>query len=126
MEQNRIETVDEYIIQFPPEVRSLLEQMRQAVREAAPDARETISYRMPAFELNGILVYFAAFQHHIGFYPTASGIEAFREELSEYKTSKGAVQFPIGRALPLALVRRIAAFRAAENKSRTEGKPGRK
>ncbi len=100
MEQNKPGTVDEYIAQFPPEVRSLLGQLRRAVKEAVPDAREKISYRMPAFELNGILVYFAAFQNHIGFYPTASGIEAFKEELADYKSSKGAVRFPIGRALP--------------------------
>lgn len=125
MEQNGAAAVDEYIRQYPPETQELLQQVRRAVRQAVPGASEKISYRMPAFDLNGTLIYYAAYQRHIGFYPTASGIEAFREELAGYKTSKGAVQFPIGQALPLALIQKIAAFRADENKSRAE-QPGGK
>ena len=84
-------SIDEYIGTFPPEIRTLLEELRQAIQRAAPDAEETISYQMPAFRQNGILVYFAAFKNHIGFFPTASGIEAFKEELAQYRTSKGTV-----------------------------------
>jgi uncharacterized protein YdhG (YjbR/CyaY superfamily) len=108
-------TIDEYIRTFPPDVRRKLEEMRQAIQEAAPDATETISYQIPAFELGGTLVYFAAFKNHIGFYPTPSGIEEFSKELSRYKTSKGAVQFPLERPLPLDLVKRIVRYRVQEN-----------
>ena len=108
-------TIDEYIEMFPPHVRGLLEQMRRAVKEAAPQAVETISYRIPAFMLNGSLVWFAAFKDHIGFYPKASGIEVFKKELAPYKLSKGTVQFPLDKPLPLELVKKIVAYRAAEN-----------
>jgi len=85
------------------------------MREAAPEAVEVISYQMPAFKLNGILVYFAAFKNHIGFYPTSSGIEQFKKELSPYKWSKGAVQFPLDKPIPFALVKKIVIFRVKEN-----------
>lgn len=110
------QTIDEYINSCPEQVRVLLQTLRETIKEAAPDAKETISYRMPAFKFHGNLVYFAAFKHHIGFYPIPSGIEEFKEELSVYKTSKGAVQFPLDQPLPLALIRRIVMFRAEENK----------
>lgn len=117
MENNKAayKTIDEYIAQFTPEVQELLQNLRDVISASAPDAQERISYQMPAYYLNGNLVYFAAFKNHIGFYPTASGIEAFKEELSGYKSSKGAVQFPIGKPLPYDLVERIVKFRAAEN-----------
>jgi len=92
--------------------------MRRTIREAAPDAVEAISYQMPTFKLNGNLVHFAAYKKHIGFYPTPSGVEAFREELSAYKVSKGAIQFPIDQPMPLDLVRRIVQFRVAQNQTK--------
>jgi len=112
-------TIDEYISQFPPDVREKLQQMRAVIKEAAPEAAEKISYQMPAFYLNGNLVYFAAFKYHIGFYPAPRGIEAFREELSQYKGAKGSVQFPLDKPLPLELVSRIVKFRAAENMNKS-------
>ena len=88
--------------------------MRQTIRKAAPQATETISYSMPAFRLHGILVWFAAHTKHIGFYPGASGIRAFAQELSAYKSAKGSVQFPFDEPLPLALIARIVKYRVAE------------
>ena len=111
-------TMDEYIGTFPEDVRTLLNKLRQTIREAAPEAQETINYQMPTFTLNGNLVHFAAFEKHIGFYPTPSGIEAFRDELSAYKGAKGSVQFPIDEPLPLPLIRRIVEFRVRENSQR--------
>jgi uncharacterized protein YdhG (YjbR/CyaY superfamily) len=106
---------DEYIKSFPGETQKILEQMRSTIRKAAPKAEEVISYAMPAFKQNSVLVYFAAYKTHIGFYPTPSGIEAFKDELSKYKSSKGAVQFPIDKPLPLALITKIVKFRAAKD-----------
>jgi uncharacterized protein YdhG (YjbR/CyaY superfamily) len=108
-------SIDEYIRQFPPEVKRTLQRLRKAILSAAPGAEETISYRMPAFKLKGVLVYFAAYKNHIGFYPTSSGIKAFAGELSRYKCSKGTVQFPIDGPLPYPLIKKIVKFRAAQN-----------
>jgi uncharacterized protein YdhG (YjbR/CyaY superfamily) len=119
------QTIDEYIRSFPPEVRVLLERLRQTIRKAAPGAVETISYRMPAFKQNGVLVYFAGYKKHIGFYPTASGIEAFKKELSAYPISKGTVQFPLDKPVPFDLVQRIVAFRVKENLAKKGGKESR-
>lgn len=119
-------TIDEYIAAFPPEVQDKLEQMRATIRAAAPDAVEKISYQMPTFALKGNLVHFAAYKHHIGFYPAPTGIEEFRAELSNYKGSKGAVQFPIDEPLPLDLVRRIVEFRVADNLRNAEVKASKK
>ena len=118
------ESIDEYIGTFPKDIRSKLESIRKAVKEEAPDAKEVISYGMPAFKLNRVLVYFAAQQKHIGFYPTASGISAFEEELSQFKHSKGAVQFPIDEPVPLELVRKVVRFRVKEDMAKTK-KEGR-
>ena len=107
--------IDEYIATFPDTIQELLNQMRAAIRESAPEATEKISYQMPAFAQQGILVYFAAFSKHIGFYPTSSAMEAFSEELSVYKSGKGSVQFPIHQPLPLDLVKRMVRFRVTEN-----------
>jgi uncharacterized protein YdhG (YjbR/CyaY superfamily) len=123
--QEEYQTVDEYIRSFPPEVRGLLEKLRQTIRKAAPGAEETIAYLMPAFKLNGILVYFAGYKKHIGFYPTASGIEAFKGELSGYANSKGTVQFPLDKPIPFDLVQRIVAFRVKENLKKKSGKESR-
>jgi uncharacterized protein YdhG (YjbR/CyaY superfamily) len=107
--------VDEYIASFPKETRELLEQVRATIKKAAPMAEEVISYQMPAYKQNGILVYFAGYSRHIGFYPTASGIEAFKKELSVYKNAKGSVQFPINRPLPLELIANLVKFKVAQN-----------
>lgn len=117
MEENKItyNSVDEYISQFTPEIRSILETLRKAIKESATGAEEKISYQMPAYALNGILVYFAAYKKHIGFYPTASAIEAFKDELSGYKQSKGTVQFPVDKPLPYDLISRMVKFKVAEN-----------
>ncbi|EMS69598.1 iron chaperone [Ruminiclostridium cellobioparum] len=110
-----IETVDEYILQFDKDTRQILQQIRQCIKEAAPEAAEKISYGMPTFTLHGNLVHFAAYKKHIGFYPTPSGIEAFKDELSVYKGAKGSVQFPSDRPMPFELIGRIVKFRVAEN-----------
>lgn len=108
-------SIDEYIATFPEDIQKILEELRQTIKASAPEASEKISYQMPTFFLKGNLVHFAAHPHHIGFYPTPSGIEAFQQELSVYKSSKGAVQFPIDQPLPLELIARIVKFRVAEN-----------
>jgi uncharacterized protein YdhG (YjbR/CyaY superfamily) len=107
--------IQNYIDRHPKEVQRLLRQMRLTIQKAAPQAKETISYRIPSFTLNGSLVWFAAFKAHIGFYPKSSGIAAFQKELSVYKGAKGSVQFPLDKPLPLALVGRIVKFRVKEN-----------
>lgn len=116
-------SIDAYIAEFPPEIQEKLETLRRTIREAAPEAKEIISYQMPTFYLNGNLVHFAAFKQHIGFYPAPSGIEAFKEELAAYKGAKGSVQFPLDKPLPLELVSRIVAFRVEENKGKGKKKP---
>jgi uncharacterized protein YdhG (YjbR/CyaY superfamily) len=108
-------TIDEYIKTFPADIQNILEKMKQTILEAAPEATETISYQMPTFKLNGNLVHFAVFKNHIGFYPTPSGIEQFKKELSLYKGSKGAVKFPLDKPIPFALVKKIVIFRVQEN-----------
>ena len=107
--------IDEYIATFPADIQKLLKHLHETIRKTAPEAEESISYQMPAFKLNGPLVYFAGYNKHIGFYPTPSGIEKFQQELTKYKSSKGAVQFPIDQPLPLELVSRIVRFRVKEN-----------
>ena len=109
------ETIDDYIRQFPPSIQEKLEKLRSVIKDAAPDSTERISYQMPTFYLHGNLVHFAAFKQHIGFYPAPSGIERFKEELAGYKSSKGAVQFPIDEPLPYELISRIVTFRVGEN-----------
>jgi len=108
-------TIDEYIAQFPHNVQEILKTLRKVIRESAPDATEKISYQMPTFYLHGNLVHFAAFSRHIGFYPTPSGIEAFKKEIAGYKSAKGSVQFPIDKPLPYDLIMRIVKYRVEEN-----------
>lgn len=108
------ETIDEYIAGFPPGVRKMLKQVRAAIKKAAPDAEEAIKYRMPTFVLNENLVHFAAFKNHVGFYPTPSGIETFKDKLSQYRSAKGSVQFPLDRPMPLGLIAEIVRFRVKE------------
>ncbi len=114
--------MDEYIDTFPENVKTILNRLRQTIKEAAPDAKETINYQMPTFTLHGNLVHFAAFKTHIGFYPTPSGIEAFKKELASYKSAKGSVQFPIDQPLPLPLIRKIVEYRVKENEARNKRK----
>ena len=108
-------TVDEYFSIFPATTKSILMKMRETIRQAAPLAEELISYNMPAFKFHGVLVYYAAHKQHIGFYPTASPMRVFKKELADYKTSKGAIQFPIEKPIPTALVKKIVKFRMNEN-----------
>ncbi len=110
--------IDAYISAFPTATQQLLQQIRMAIKEAAPQATEVISYGMPAFKQNNVLVYFAGYKNHIGFYPTGSGIEHFKEEISGYKNSKGAVQFPIDWPLPLQLIKEIVQFRVQDDLER--------
>ena len=116
--KNQFKTIDEYIKAFPDDVQRILEKMRKTIRDAAPEAVEAISYQMPAFKLNGALVYFAAFKNHIGFYPTSSGIKEFKKELSRYQGGKGSVQFPVEEPIPYDLVRKIVIFRVKENQEK--------
>jgi len=118
--------VDEYIAGFPPGVRGILEKIRTTIKKAAPDAEETISYQMPTFTLKGILVHFAAFKKHTGFYPTPSGIEKFKKELSVYEGGKGSVRFPLDQPIPFALISRIVKFRVKENLERAKAKGKKK
>jgi uncharacterized protein YdhG (YjbR/CyaY superfamily) len=115
MKKYSVKNVDEYIALQPTEVREKLEKLRQAIKKAAPKAEEVISYQMPAYKFHGMLVYFAAYKNHIGFYPTGSGIIAFKNELSVYEGSKGTVRFPLDKSLPLGLISKIVKFRVKEN-----------
>lgn len=115
-------TIDEYIAGFPTDVQQILQEIRMTIRKAAPDAAEAIKYQIPTFTLKGNLVHFAAYKKHIGFYPAPSGIEAFREELSAYEISKGAVRFPLDEPIPFDLIDRVVRFRVQENLARAEAK----
>ena len=118
----KFKSVDEYISTFPAGTKDILEAVRETVKEAAPQAIEVISYNMPAIKLNSVLVYYAAYKQHIGFYPTSSPIKVFESELSAYKWSKGAIQFPIDQPMPFDLISRIVKFRAQEEEERAEKK----
>ena len=107
--------IDEYISSFPIETQIILEQVRATIKEVAPQAEEVISYGMPAFKLNGMLVWFAGYKHHIAFYPKASAIAAFKKELSVYKGAKGSVQFPLTKPMPLEIIKRMVEYRITEN-----------
>lgn len=122
MVAGKFTTVDEYFAAFPAETQLKLQAMRDAVKKAAPMATEVISYNMPAVKLHSVLVYYAAYEKHIGFYPTASGIEAFKKEFEKYKSSKGAVQFPIDKPIPVALVTKIVKFRIKDDEERNAAK----
>jgi uncharacterized protein YdhG (YjbR/CyaY superfamily) len=115
MPNNAPQDFNDYLAAFPPSVQTLLKKMRQTIKRAAPKAKETISYNIPTFTVNGKkLVWFAAFKSHIGFYPGAAAIKTFKKELSPYKTAKGSVQFPFDEPLPLDLVTRIVKSRLAD------------
>ena len=115
-------SIDEYIATFPDDIQKLLQQMRATIKAAAPDAKEKISYQMPTFDLKGNLVHFAAFKTHIGFDPTPSGTDAFKDELARYQAGKGSIQFPLNEPLPLELVSKIVKLRVAENLKKAEEK----
>jgi uncharacterized protein YdhG (YjbR/CyaY superfamily) len=118
--------IDEYIAAFPPDVQEILEKIRLTIRKAAPDAEEAIKYQMPTFTLKGNLVHFAAFKMHVGFYPTPTGTEKFRKEVSVYQGAKGSVKFPLDKPIPFALIRRIVKFRVKENLDRAAAKRKKK
>ncbi len=111
----KYDTIDEYISTFPEDVREILEKVRRTIHEEVPEATEAISYQMPAFKLNGTLVWFAALKNHIGFYPTPAGIEAFAKEMAPYRSTKGAVQFPLDKPIPYGLIKKVVRFRAKQN-----------
>jgi len=118
----KINNIDDYIATFPDDVQQQLHQIRATIQKAAPGVKEKISYGMPAFELNGNLVYFAGYKNHIGFYATPNGHEQFKSELAQYKQGKGSVQFPIDQPMPLDLIRRITEFRVQEQLAKPKKK----
>lgn len=117
MKAGDYQDIDGYIACFPAEVQEVLQKMRKEIRKAAPKATEDIRYGVPTFRYRGNLVHFAAHDTHIGFYPTPSGIEAFKTELSDFEIGKGAIKFPIDGPIPYDLVRRVVEFRVKENYS---------
>jgi uncharacterized protein YdhG (YjbR/CyaY superfamily) len=125
-DQSAPKTIDEYIAGFPKDVQVILEKVRETIRKAAPGAEETINYQIPTFTLKGNLVHFAAFKKHIGFYPTPTGVEKFKEELSVYEGAKGSVKFPLDEPIPYDLITRIVEFRVKENLERAEAKGKKK
>ncbi len=120
-------SIDEYIARFPDDVQTLLQKVRATISETVPEAEETISYQMPTFKLKGkYLAYFAAFKHHIGFYPTPSGIEALKEEVAPYEAGKGTLRFPFNEPIPYELIAKIAAVREQEIVAQTAAKKKKK
>jgi uncharacterized protein YdhG (YjbR/CyaY superfamily) len=118
----KFNSIDDYIATFPSDVQEYLHQIRATIQKAAPGAKEKISYGMPAFELNGNLVYFAGYKKHIGFYATPNGHERFKSELAHYKQGKGSVQFPLDQPMPLDLIRRITEFRVQQQLTKPKKK----
>ena len=115
MTMKTYKSIDEYIAAYPKDVQEILEKMRQTIKRAAPEAIEAIAYGIPTFKLNGNLVHFGGYAHHIGFYPAPRGIEAFKEELKKYLGGKGTVKFPLDKPIPFDLVSGIVEFRVKEN-----------
>jgi len=120
MEKKKFKTVDEYIKTFPNQKQTLLQEIRKAIQEVAPEAEEGISYQIPTYKQNGVLLSFAAFDKHIGLYPTPSGIEQFKTELAHYKSAKGSVRLPLNEPIPIELIKKITAFRLKENSSKNK------
>ena len=121
----KFKTIDEYHSNFPADVRQRLDQLRKVIRSAAPGAEEVISYNMPAFRQKAVLVYYAASKEHIGFYPTPNPIKLFQNELTKFKTSKGTIQFPLDKSIPVALVKKIVKFRLLEDAEKAKPKKGK-
>jgi uncharacterized protein YdhG (YjbR/CyaY superfamily) len=113
-------SVDDYISLYPQNVQAILQKLRQTIRDAAPQAKEVISYRIPSYKFHGFLVHFGAFQDHIGFFPTSSPRRVFKKELSKYEGGKGTIRFPLDRPIPYGLVRKIVKFRVRENLGESE------
>lgn len=113
--KNKIESIDDYIKDFPSNIQNILREIRRAIKKAVPNAEESIGYKISTFKLNGNLVHFAAFQNHIGFYPGSKAIKVFSKELSDYETSKGTIRFPLNKRIPLALIIRITKHKVKEN-----------
>lgn len=122
MEARKFKTVKEYHALIPKEIRAQVEELRDTIAKAAPQAEYTISYNMPAFLWNGPVAYYAWYRGHIGFYPTGTPIPAFRKELKDYKTSRGAIQLPLDRKIPKALVTKIVKFKLEENQAKAKAK----
>ena len=120
--QSPPKNIDEYIAGFPQDIREILELVRTTIRKAAPEAEEVIKYQIPTFVMNGNLLHFGGFKNHIGFYPTPSGIEAFKDALSGYEGAKGSVQFPLDRPMPLQLISKIVKFRVKEIQAKAAAK----
>jgi uncharacterized protein YdhG (YjbR/CyaY superfamily) len=116
------QTIDEYIENFPDDIQKILQKIRKTIKKAAPNTEEVISYQIPAFKQNSVLVYFAAFKDHIGFFPTAKPIEVFKDKLTAYKTSKGTIQFPLDKKMPLNLITEITKFRLKEDLQKQKAK----
>ncbi|HLF64346.1 MAG TPA: DUF1801 domain-containing protein [Saprospiraceae bacterium] len=117
MQTKPFKTVDEYFSTLPRESKEIMQKVRDAIGQAAPKAEEVISYNMPAFRLQGYLVAYAAHKEHIGFYPTPSGIEAFKTDIAKYQWAKGSVQFPLDKPMPIALIKKIVKYRVGENQA---------
>ena len=124
--QSAFETIDEYIAAFPPNVQAILEKIRATIRKAAPKAEEKISYNIPAFALDGDLIYFAAFKKHIGVYPPVQGDAKLDEELSRYRGEKGNLKFPLDEPIPYGLITRVVKFRVKEHRGRVRSKRKKK
>jgi len=122
MNTNKPESIDSYISSFPKDIQKHLEDIRATIKKSAPEAEEAIKYAMPTFVLNGNLVHFAAYQHHIGFYPAPEALEFFKDLLSGYKSSKGAVQFPLDKPMPLDIISKIVVFRVRQNLAKPKKK----
>jgi uncharacterized protein YdhG (YjbR/CyaY superfamily) len=118
MEKKQFKTIDEYIFAFPKDIQQILQEIRETIHEAAPNAEEAISYQIPTFKQNGNLVHFAAWKNHIGFYPTPSATKEFEKELSKYHCAKGSVQFPLDEPMPLRLITKIVKFRLKKNEAK--------
>jgi len=125
-DQTAPKNIDEYIAGFPKDVQEILEKIRLIIRKAAPDAQETLKYQLPTFTLKGNLVHFGAFKKHIGFYPTPTGTEKFKNELSAYEGAKGSIKFPLDKQIPYDLINKIVEFRIKENLDRAAVKGKRK
>lgn len=118
METTKYKTVNEYFSALPKNTKNVLNELRRTIKKAAPKAEEIISYNMPAFKLKGMLVYYAAYKNHIGFYPTSGVIKVFNKDLAGYETSKGTIKFPIEKSLPVALIKKIVKYRVVENSAK--------
>jgi uncharacterized protein YdhG (YjbR/CyaY superfamily) len=116
------QNIDDYIAGFPEDTQAILQKMRETIKKAAPEAEETINYQIPTFTLHGNLVHFAGYKKHVGFYPTPSGIEKFKEQLSAYEGAKGSVKFPLDQPIPYELIAEITAYRVQENLEKAAAK----